>query len=351
MKKTGNKFLDIISEAEEESLKEEENSLKKDNPQTEDAEDGAQASTSEEKDILPENKEEEEEDKDISPQPVKKDGSIPPETIPADKVKAPASFNEEQRKTFSALPPDGQKIIADIYHSMNADYSRKTMQTAQARREIEEALKPIDGFFNNIKEVGEYVSSMVRFEQEFAKNPIRTLRIMAENAGVSMDQLVNFQPNPMEEAIAPLKSQIEALRSQLSAHKPVQTRDFREDEGNYDAALEQLANAKDENGNLKFPHFKELAPYMGMIMRRDGHEDIQKAYEEALYYLPATREEVLKSQKDKLTAELSKAAELKKAKKAAALQMPSPDYDAVAPAKKGSLLDLIAETEKELSGN
>lgn len=348
MKKTGNKFLDIISEAQEESLKQEENSLKKDNPQTEEAENGAPASTAGKKDILPENKEnkEEEENKDISTKPAKSDG-----TFTADKVKAPASFNEEQRKTFSALPPDGQKIIADIYHSMNADYSRKTMQTAQARREIEEALKPIDGFFNNIQEVGEYVSSMVQFEREFAKNPIRTLRIMAENAGVSMDQLVNFQPNPMEEAIAPLKAQIEALRSQLSAHQPAQTRNFRENEGNYDAELEQLANAKDENGNLKFPHFKELAPYMGMIMRRDGHEDIQKAYEEALYYLPATREEVLKSQKDKLTAELAKAAELKKAKKAAALQMPSPDYDAVAPAKKGSLLDLIAETEKELSGN
>ena len=343
---------EIIAEAEEELSAGQDGAQKDLNPQdAPQAEDGRKTAGEDETETG--------EEAEVKKNPVKTEGKDPVKTEESQgaqgtqnpEAKAPACLNEEQRKAFAAMDASGKKILADIYKSMNADYTRKSMETARARREIEEAFKDIDGCFGDIKQAGDYLRSSLAFERAFREDPAASILNLMAQAGLTPEDLAAYRPDPVKGAQRAILNEINSLKKQLGqkSSAPAERTDFSEDERN--SFLEQLAQAKAENGTLKYPHIKEVAPYIGMIMKRDGHEDLDRAYKEALYCLPATRDELLQNQKAKLTAEIKKNAELGKAKKAAAVNMPEPFREGARAPKTGSLIDLIAETEEELSAN
>jgi hypothetical protein len=191
---------------------------------------------------------------------------------------------------------------------------------------------------------------MMMFEAELKRNPLRTLSMLAARSGVDIAQLAGYQPNAAEEAVLPLRGQIEQLKELLAKNQqggagqaPAQTD---EDEDN---PVAEFMGAKDEKGAPKYPHFQKVAPVMGMIMLRDGHEDLEKAYNEAVHTVPEYREALGAGQKAKAEAEQKKAAELAKAKRAASLKFEGATGGAI-PAKTGrkNVFDIINEAQSEI---
>jgi len=58
---------------------------------------------------------------------------------------APQSMSAKDREAFYTLPPESQKWISDRVREQEADYTRKTMQVAEARKyyeQLEQAIAP-----------------------------------------------------------------------------------------------------------------------------------------------------------------------------------------------------------------
>lgn len=282
----------------------------------------------------------------------------PEETEPADpqadeKVKKleklVASWPEEERKQFFGAPAELQELLGKHYRNMLTDYKRKTQEASALRSSIEQelaALRPVvHGKYRNMADFAQYVSEMQNFEAEFKRDPRRTLAILAQEAGLDLAELGSYEPDPAAEAMRPLQAEMAQIRELLShrAHTPQPAPQEDED---VRKQAQEFADAVDANGNKLHPHFADAAPFMGLIMQRDGHSDLEKAYQEALYSLPSARAEILKKQQASAAA---KKAELDKAHKAGKVHLKTSGISGAKPRPKG-IIDLIAETEKELDG-
>ena len=260
-----------------------------------------------------------------------------------------ASWPEEDKQLFASAPENLRDLLGKYYHHFQADHTKKTQQAAAMRAELEAELaelRPVvTGRFHNMKEFASFVSDARRFEEELKRDPLRTLSMLARQAGVSLEQLQGYQPDPAEEAVRPIEAKLEQLQHLLSRPTPPAPPQTQTDR--FKTTLDDFANAVDDKGNKTHPYFAEVAPVMGYIMRRDGHEDLEKAYREALYSLPKAREELLKQERQQAA---QKQAEVEKAKKAALLRSRASAAPHTGGNKIKKIDDIIALAEEELAG-
>lgn len=261
-----------------------------------------------------------------------------------------SSWPEEDKKLFASAPENLRALLGKYYHNFQKDHTQKTQQAAAMRAALEAQLAPlapvVTGKFKNIKEFASYVSDMQRFEQELKKNPLRTLSILARHAGVDLAQLQGYQPDPAAEAVRPLQAQIAQMQQMLQ--EKTQPTPPQPQADKWQKTLSDFAQAVDEKGQKIHPYFEQVAPMMGLIMQRDGHEDLEKAYREALYSLPRAREELLEKERQQAA---QKQADLDKAKRAALLQKRTQSVPhAGVSGHKQTIDDIIAQAQQELDG-
>ena len=60
--------------------------------------------------------------------------------------------------------------------------------------------------------------------------------------------------------------------------------------------IDQFAQAKDEQGNIKHPHFESLRDTMGVFINSGKAKDLDQAYEMAIYSDPKLRAEMIEEQ-------------------------------------------------------
>lgn len=262
-----------------------------------------------------------------------------------------ASWPEEDKKLFASAPENLRDLLGKYYHLFQADHTKKTQQAAAMRAELEAEwaeLRPVvTGRFQNMQEFASFVSDARRFEEEFMRNPLRTLSMLAQQAGISLQQLQEYQPDPAQEAVRPIEAKLEQLQHLLSRQNSPAAPNAQPQDKPWEKALEDFADAVDDKGNKTHPYFAEVAPVMGYIMRRDGHEDMEKAYREAIYSLPKAREELLKQERQQAAQQQ---AEVEKAKKAAQLRSRTNTAPHAGGNKIKKIDDIIALAEEELAG-
>ena len=265
-----------------------------------------------------------------------------------------SGWPEEDRKLFASAPENLRELLGRHYRNFQSDYTKKTQQAAALRAAVERdmrELRPvIAGKYRDIRHFASYVSDMQNFERELRRDPLHTLFVLAQHTGVNLGDLAGYKPDAAAEAVRPLRAQLARLQQQLLQSRTPQAEQMREP-APQDAqpdAVTAFAEAEDENGQKLHPHFNELAPMMGYIMRRDGHEDLEKAYKEALYSLPKVREELLEKERQQAA---QKQAEVDRAKRAAALQARAgAGGGADIGNRKKKIEDIIAQAEEELAG-
>lgn len=263
-----------------------------------------------------------------------------------------SGWPEEDKKLFAAAPENLRELLGKYYRSFHADYTKKTQQAAALREAAQRELEPLrplmEGRFADVREFASYVSSMRNFEAELYRNPLRTLHLLMSRTGVKPTDLAAYSPDPVQEALSQLPRQLESLRQELRREPAPPAPETPAQEGLVRETAEAFAQAEDENGEKTHPYFNELAPMMALIMRRDGHEDMEKAYQEALYSLPKAREELLERER---RSAAQKQAELDKAKRAEAFAARSRGTAlSAAGNRKKKIDDIIAQAEQELAG-
>lgn len=264
-----------------------------------------------------------------------------------------SGWPEADRKLFASAPENLQELLSRHYRNFQSDYTKKTQQAAALRaaaeRDLQELRPLIAGKYRDMRHFASYVSDMQNFERELRRDPLHTLFVLAQHTGVNLGDLAGYRPDAAAEALRPVQAQLAQLQQLLrdrTQGAAAQTPPAQPDGGEA-AAAAAFADATDENGQKTHPYFNELAPMMAYIMRRDGHEDMEKAYQEALYTLPRAREELLEKER---SAAAAKQAEVERAKRAAALQTRAEEGAHTAGNRKKKIEDIIAQAEEELAG-
>lgn len=252
-------------------------------------------------------------------------------------LEAPQHWAVQDRESFATLSRQGQEFMLRRHKEMEADYTRKTQEVAAIRKKAEaisEVFEPHrqELALNGLDEVSA-VRQLLAIRDELRADPKTTLLSLAQQFGVDLSTTEETDIDPS----------VLALRKELNDVKQEQARREQEAQQQSQQTLvqqvEDFAQAKDEKGELKHPHFETIRTDMGRMIQSGLAADMEEAYAKVLSLRPELAPPPLKQEPGP-----SKKERVKKAKKAAAGVRSS------GAAEKSEPKTLRQELEAQLSG-
>lgn len=214
-------------------------------------------------------------------------------TAGGDALEPPKNWSQVDKEIFKELPAAGQKFLLDRHSRMEADYTKKTQEVAEFRKEygaIDDLFSPYKG---QMRASGHTpyttVQAWMNVEQALMDPAQRAgvIRRMIDAYKIDPSEIIGTAPqqarpsNPDEDRqrqeveallspyLTPLQKQIQEItgaiprfnefmqtaqqREQMNAVQRVQTE------------IENFANAKNDKGELAHPYFKDVEDNMALL--------------------------------------------------------------------------------------
>ncbi|MBI1425788.1 MAG: hypothetical protein GC149_20370 [Gammaproteobacteria bacterium] len=242
---------------------------------------------------------------------------------------APEYWSAEAKAKFDALPDDAKAAVLEAHKSAQADYSQKTQELAEVRKRYE----AIDGV---TQKWGQYYQQLgVTPEQALdilsaAEYQLRNgtpeqkqiaLQKLAKDYGIPYgattvqdgegDEYVDPQVSALQQTVKDLTTQLNEIRQGDQNRQQQAHRQLMEEQA---GVVKTFAEAKDESGSLKHPHFDLVRDKMSELVKKDVVKTIDEAYQMALTLVPEAKAKIDAEAKAKASREAADKA--KKAKKA-----------------------------------
>jgi hypothetical protein len=283
----------------------------------------------------------------------KPDNAEGAEPAPAvtDKVEAPSNWSKADKERFAEWPESAQKQVLERHRAMEADYTRKTMENAELKREYSPVEQMFAPFKDMLRQSGRTPSSVirdwanaeaalgnpgtredaiVRIIKGYNADPQKIYSLLGggqqqpqqpvDLANMTEQQQIAELLNPMfKQNLSPIEHKMQQLEQQLQ-----QAQQFQYGAVNAQRQqifqtvtneLEAFANATDpKTGQLLYPYFNDVQSDMTAIMK--GYYDqgrnltLIEAYNAAVRANPSTLE--------RITAQQTKAAEVARTQEARA---------------------------------
>lgn len=289
----------------------------------------------------------------------------------APEFEPPQHWDDELKKAFGALPPEGKKALRLLSKNLEGGFTRKSQELSDQARYAQAVRSLIDEptraqiAASGLNEI-QYLQYLHTLQQRASSDPkgyakwvIQQLGVSPEDLGFSKPQQAEDQPDNSLEALLsdPKVKQLEDRLAQWEARwsereKAEQTARLTQQQQLDRALLGQIQNFRqtlDDSGQLKFPHFDQIQLQMGEIMRSypqiadmpDGQEKLAAAYEAAMWAHPELRTTQLEIERKRAVAAAEKAKEAERAKRVTAVK-PATSV-AMQSTKPKSLDDMIRE--------
>lgn len=321
-----------LNEAEEE----EEDEVEEDDSETEDEGDEGEAEESEEDSEELDEEDEESDDDD--------EGELEEEVL-----EAPTRWTAEQKEAFAELPTEAQEIVLDRHKEIEGDYTKKTQELAEQRKQYDPVKQVFDKWGNVLNQMGMPVENVV----ENLINADYTFR-NGTNAQKQelLQKIVNDYAIDLDEEHSDADPQIAALQQQVSAlTNTITTGQQQQEQAGLSAAqsaIESFKAEKTDEGTPKFPHFDTLQPSILLLVQSgqagtgDYQSQLESAYDQALWMNTETRKERLSSEQSRSKKETIKrqTKATAKAKKKAAANKRGKNSGASKPKKQSLRADL-----------
>ena len=264
--------------------------------------------------VAPEN---EEEATDSKEEPSETEGSEASQEPP---LEAPRNWSEDVRSKFNNLPRDAQEYMLKRDKEMTADYTRKTQEVAEQRKSYESLDKVIAPMRQHINASGvgeaEYISRLLNADMALRNNPKMALKQLAQGYGIELSSINEdtVDWNESDTQISQLQQQNQAILAELNQFKRQNLESQRVQTENQ---ISNFANAKDDKGNLKFPHFEKVRVKMGNLIDAKEAKGLEDAYTKAVRLDDDLYKESLEAQRKSAKAEedAKRKAAVEKAKK------------------------------------
>ena len=199
-------------------------------------------------------------------------------------LEAPKNWSEDVRSKFKDLPRDAQEYMLKRDKEMTADYTRKTQEVAEQRKSFESLDKVIAPMRQQIAASGvgeaEYISRLLNADMALRNNPKMAIKQLAQGYGIdlsSIEETVDW--NDSDPQITQLQQQNQAILAELNQFKRQNLQSARQQT---EAQINGFAGAKDDKGNLKYPHFDKLRVKMGNLIDAGEAKGLEDAYAKAV---------------------------------------------------------------------
>ena len=213
---------------------------------------------------------------------------------------APKHWPKEEQEIFNAWDANVQHQVMDRYKAMEGDYTKKTQALSKYKKR-NEALDEIYGPFRDdfqragMDEVAA-TRQLLAAHKYLREDTQQAIKWLAQSYGVDLkavnddtaieDEYADPQMKAMQQQIAQLQGTIQNQQQQAQnmQKQEVQT------------LIDNFQTAKDEDCNLKHPHYEAVQNQMAALVGSGQAKDIAQAYDMAVFANPETRAKVLEEQ-------------------------------------------------------
>ncbi len=200
---------------------------------------------------------------------------------------------QERFKGLAEKDPDLAKFVLDQQSVSEKEFTKARQAASQVQQQAEK-FKAVEDVLSVGRQARSlhgvddptYLRSLVAASDYLAKSPKDGIKMLAEQYGVDLAELANGKgadPGEAHPAIKKLEERVaqqEAYIRQQNEHAVRQRT-----QGAYQS-IESFANAKDEGGQLLYPHFVECIDDITTVVARQlemGQQpDLKAAYEKAI---------------------------------------------------------------------
>jgi len=234
-------------------------------------------------------------------------------------LQAPKNWSEEVRSKFTELPREAQEYMLKRDKEMTADYTRKTQEIAEQRKNFESFDKVIAPMRQQIAASGisepEYIARLLNADLALRNNPKMALKQLAQGYGIDLS---SYDSDSVEletdSQISQLQQQNQAILAELNQFKQQNLQSARQQTENQ---INTFSQTKDDKGNLKYPHFDKVRVKMGNLIDAGEAKGLEDAYAKAVRLDDELYKESLDAQRKSAKAEedARRKAAVEKAKK------------------------------------
>jgi hypothetical protein len=275
---------------------------------------------------------------------------------------------EEFRERFNALPEDdaSRQYALDVHKHFEAKYRDRAREVADREKSVER-YSDLSSFFEpfqtQLAAAGTndvaYTKHVINWAQAIRENPLDRLKELGKSYGYELIEKADAPRPSADDQTADdeyADPRVRTLETRMDTHEKRLADDKLAAQQNSQAELETRIKAftseTDADGNLKHPHFNRVWPLMGAVCHASGNQDLEKAYDNAIWADPELRAELTEAQKSTLLKEQSakRKEDVQKAKKASKhiKSRSAPVESKAKPAAK--VHESLAETWDQLSG-
>lgn len=236
-------------------------------------------------------------------------------------VELPEAWSAEWKAKAATLPPDQQQLLVEQYKAMQGDYTRKTQATAETQRQIE----PIIG---EVQKLNPLLTHMGMTPQQFIaesgavagnllsgnpKNRADAIAYLVQHRQVPIPELlsalgVSVSPDgqgvrPPDPAISQLHQTVSTLQTQLRQQQEHQANQERQ---RAQAEFSALGQAKDNDGQAKFPHFQRVSQTMLQLVASGQSDTWDNAYSKAVRLDDELYKQTVETERQRVSVEAEK---------------------------------------------
>ena len=233
----------------------------------------------------------------------------------------PDNWPGADKELFNKQPPEAKEFLLRRYKEMEGDYTRKTMEVANLRREYE----PVANMFAPHREMmaaaGHTPETLVRAWYDVERGlqegrAIPIIKSLVDGYKVDRAQLAAAlglsgtgapgtvaPPAPDGTAAAPLPPEVQNklaqfdqfMQTQTQQQAAAQQRAQQEATTRVVSLIDNFKTAKDDKGNLLHPHFDAVEEHMARLTlaaktRGEVIPPLDELYDQAVWANPSTRE-------------------------------------------------------------
>ena len=245
---------------------------------------------------------------------------------------APKAYKKEFQDSFKTLSPEWRQYLIEREKQSERGFSDMGNKLND--------LKWVDNLYNTRAErlkangyskAQEYIEQLVQIEDALSADPQSTLQALAEAYGVKFND--NTALNSLQRQVNDVQQLVAAQRQYIQQQQ--------QETGN--RLVNEFVNAKDEAGNPKHPYFNDVREVMTDLIRKGAANDLDTAYNMAIWTNGDIREKLIQAEKAKELA--TKVDKAQKAKDAGF----NPTSKTVPPAKEETLRDSLERIYEELN--
>ena len=267
------------------------------------------------------------------------------------KLEAPKNWSDDVKKVFDTLPVESQEFMIKRDKEMTSDYTKKTQDLAEQRKNIEALDKVLQPARQNIQATGigeaEYISRLLNADQALRTNPKMALRQLAQGYGINLSSLEDESEswNDPDPQYAQLLQQNQQIMAELNQFKQ---QNMQSTVAQTEQTVEQFSTKTDANGNLLHPHFDKVRVKMGNLIDAGEAKGLDDAYAKAVRLDDDLYAEALKA--SQLSVKKQEDSKRKKAVEKARKVKPSASANPPKGSVKASDLDSLLMTNIEGAG-